>query len=289
MNQRKHALILLAPAILVVAFTTIYPLVSSFWTSFHVLNLAKSLDLGKFVGMQNYTDAFTDDPEFWTVMRVTATFVVIDVALTILAALGLAILLLRAGFGQTIVRTLIILPFAMSPALIGISWRFMLNPDYGAFARTLAAIFPFLTNVDYLASPSLAMAALISADVWHWAPYFTFMLMGGLASIPPETQEAARTDGASNWRVFRDITLPQLAPVLTVAVILKSVFALKVFDSIVTMTAGGPGRSTTTLAYFAYHIGFRDYDFGYAAAVAYVLTAMLFLLSLSYMRFTFRK
>ena len=289
MNQRKHALILLAPAILVVAFTTIYPLVSSFWTSFHVLNLAKSLDLGKFVGVQNYTDAFTDDPDFWQVMRVTGTFVVIDVALTILAALGLAILLLRAGFGQTIVRTLIILPFAMSPALIGISWRFMLNPDYGAFARTLAAIFPFMTNVDYLASPSLAMAALISADVWHWAPYFTFMLMGGLASIPPETQEAARTDGASNWRVFRDITLPQLAPVLTVAVILKSVFALKVFDSIVTMTAGGPGRSTTTLAYFAYHIGFRDYDFGYAAAVAYVLTAMLFLLSLSYMRFTFRK
>ena len=93
----------------------------------------------------------------------------------------------------------------------------------------------------------------ISADVWHWAPYFTFMLMGGLASIPPETQEAARIDGASNWRVFRDVTLPQLAPVLAVAIILKSVFALKVFDSIVTMTSGGPGRSTTTLSYFAYH------------------------------------
>ena len=115
------------------------------------------------------------------------------------------------------------------------------------------------------------------------------MLMGGLASIPPETQEAARIDGANNWRVFRDVTLPQLAPVLVVAVILKSVFALKVFDSIVTMTSGGPGRSTTTLSYFAYHIGFRDYDFGYAAAIAYVLTAILFLFSLSYMRFTFRK
>jgi len=201
----------------------------------------------------------------------------------------LAILLLRAGFGQSIVRTLIILPFAMSPALIGISWRFMLNPDYGAFARTIGAIFPFMHNVDYLASPTLAMGALISADVWHWAPYFTFMLMGGLASIPPETQEAARIDGATDWRVFWDVTLPQLAPVLAVAVILKSVFALKVFDSIVTMTAGGPGRSTTTLAYFAYHLGFRDYDFGYAAAVAYVLTAILFLLSLSYMRFAFRK
>lgn len=288
MNHRKLAIVLLAPAFLLVAFTTVYPMLSSFWTSFHVLNLAKSLELGRFVGVENYQEAFQFDPEFWTVMRVTASFVVLDVALTVLAALGLAILLLRAGFGQSLVRTLIILPFAMSPALIGISWRFMLNPEYGAFARSISSVLPFMHNVDYLASPTLAMAALISADVWHWAPYFTFMLMGGLASIPPETQEAARIDGANNWRVFRDVTLPQLAPVLIVAVILKSVFALKVFDSIVTMTAGGPGRSTTTLAYFAYHIGFRDYDFGYAAAVAYVLTAILFLLSLSYMRFAFK-
>jgi multiple sugar transport system permease protein len=289
MNNRKLALILLGPAILIVAFTTIYPMFSSLWTSLHFYNLARDLNLGPFVGLENYTYAFGEDPEFWTTLRVTAVFVLIDVSLTILAALGLAILLLRAGFGQTVVRTLIILPFAMSPALIGISWRFMFNPEYGAFARSIAAVFPFMRNVDYFASPTLSMAALISSDVWHWAPYFTFMLMGGLASIPPETQEAARIDGASNWRVFRDVTLPQLAPVLVVAIILKSVFALKVFDAIVTMTAGGPGRSTTTLAFFAYHLGFRDYDFGYAAAVAYILTAILFLLSLSYMRFAFRK
>lgn len=289
MKHRMLAFLLLAPAFLVVAFTTVYPMITSFWTSFHVLNLAKSVQLGRFVGVENYADAFTDDPEFWTIVRVTCQFVLIDVTLTILAALGLALLLLRAGFGKTILRTLLILPFAISPALIGISWRFMLNPDYGAFSRTIAAVFPSMLNVDYLASPRLAMAALVSADVWHWAPYFTFMLMGGLSSIPPETQEAARIDGATNWRVFRDVTLPQLAPVLTVAVILKSVFALKVFDAIVTMTGGGPGRSTTTLAYYAYHIGFRDYDFGYAAAVAYLLTATLFLLSLSYMRFVFRK
>ena len=289
MKTNRLAYGLLAPAAALVAVTTVYPMLSSFWTSFHILNLAKSLELGRFIWFENYTEAFVEDPDFWQVMRVTFMFVVLDVSLTILAALGLAILLLRAGFGKTILRTLLILPFAMSPALIGISWRFMLNPDYGAFSQTIAAILPFTRNLDYLASPMLSMAALISADVWHWAPYFTFMLMGGLASIPPETQEAARIDGAGNWRVFRDVTLPQLAPVLAVAVILKSVFALKVFDSIVTMTSGGPGRSTTTLAYFAYHIGFRDYEFGYAAAVAYVLTAILFLLSLSYMRFAFRK
>ncbi len=89
--------------------------------------------------------------------------------------------------------------------------------------------------------------------------------------------------------MFRDVTLPQLRPVLVVAVILRSVFALKVFDAIVTMTAGGPGRETTTLGFFAYQIGFRDYQFGYAAAVAYILTAIMFLLSLSYMRVAFRK
>ena len=289
MNNRRLAYLLLTPAVLIVALTTVYPLASSFWTSFHVLNLARSIDLGRFVGLQNYTDAFTDDPDFLEVLRVTFVFVVLDVAVTILVALGLATVLLRAGFGQTILRTLVILPFAMSPALIGISWRFMFNPEYGAFARTIAVFLPGTRDMDYFSSPALSMAALISADAWHWSPYFTFMLMGGLASIPPETQEAARIDGASDWGVFRDVTLPQLAPVLLVAIILKCVFALKVFDTIRTMTDGGPGRATTTLAYFAYQLGFRDYDFGYAAAAAYVLTAVLFVLSLSYMRFMFRK
>ena len=288
MNDRKFAAGLLAPAFLLVAFTTVYPMLSSFWTSFHVFNLAKSLELGRFVGLENYTEAPADYPEFWEVMWVTLKFVFIDVACTILAALGLAMLLLRAGFGQTILRTLIILPFAMSPALIGISWRFMLNPDYGAFARSIGAVLPFMRDFDYLANPGTAMAALVSADVWHWAPYFTFMLMGGLSAVPPETQEAARIDGATGWRVFIDVTLLQLMPVLVVAVILKSVFALKVFDSIRTMTDGGPGRTTTTLGYFAYQVGFRDYDFGYAAAFAYMLTAILFVLSLFYVRMAFR-
>ncbi len=288
-TEKRYALALLAPALALIALTALYPVASSLWTSLHQYDLAKSLSLGPFVGLDNYHEAFTDDPDFLDVLRVTGIFVILDVMATMLAALGLAALLLRAGFGQRVLRTLLILPFAMSPALIGISWRFMLNPDYGAFARTIAAVLPFTQGTDYLAHPVSAMAALLSSDVWHWTPYFTFMLMGGLASIPPETQEAARIDGASEVRVFLDVTLPQLAPVLAVAAILKAVFALKVFDAIVTMTAGGPGRSTTTLSYFAYQIGFRDYDFGYAAAVAYILTAILFALSCFYVRLAFRR
>ena len=154
MNQRKLAVVLLAPAFLLVAFTTIYPLISSFWTSFHVFNLARSLELGRFVGFENYT---------WTPSRTIR-----------ISGRSCASRHLRRGrrgaddpgraraspsccsepaSGRRVLRTLIILPFAMSPALIGISWRFMLNPDYGAFARTIAAVLPFMRNVDYLASP----------------------------------------------------------------------------------------------------------------------------------------
>ena len=142
-----------------------------------------------------------------------------------------------------------------------------------------------MADFDWFASAGLAMAALISADVWHWAPYFTFMLMGGLASIPPETQEAARIDGASGWRVFMDVTLPQLAPVPAVAVILKGVFALKVFDTIVTMRARPRHRDHDAgLLRLQYRISRLRH--GYAAAVSYVLTAILFLPSLSDMRFS---
>jgi multiple sugar transport system permease protein len=282
MSRRGGTFVLLAPAMLLVGATTIYPLGFSFWTSFHDWRLIKSLRPGAFVGFENYITAFTDDPVFWKVVEVTARFVFLDVTCTILAALGLALLLLRAGFAHSLLRTVLILPFAVSPALIGISWRFMYNPEYGAFQHSVAAVLPFMARTDWFASPGLATMALISADLWHWAPYFAFMLMGGLAGVPPETQEAARIDGASDLRIFFHITLPQIAPVLFVATILKTVFALKVFDLIVTMTGGGPGLETNTLAYFAYNIGFRDYDMGYAAAVAYVLTAILFGLSFSY-------
>ncbi len=288
-GDKGWAAMLLAPALLIVVATTVYPLLFSFDTSFRDWNLTASPRPGPYVGSDNYQQAFMDDPEFWRTVQTTAIFVVADVCFTILAALGMALLLLRPGPGKALLRTVLILPFAMSPALIGISWRFMFNPEYGAFQHGIGAVLPFMRDVDWFASPGLARTALISADVWHWTPYFTFMLMGGLASIPPETQEAAGIDGSNAWRVFRDITLPQLAPVLGVAVILKSVFALKVFDSVVTMTGGGPGTSTSTLSFFAYQIGFRNYDMGYAAAVSYLLTAVLVVLSLIYMRMVFRK
>ena len=272
---------------MVVASTAVYPLVFSLLTSFRDWRLMDSPLPGPFTGLDNY-QAAVDDPDFWSAIRVTVVFVTADVLMTIFAALGIALLLRGPGRAKAAVRVLLIVPFATNPALIGISWRFMFNPDFGAFKRAADLLVPALRPVSWLADPVLAMAALISADLWHWTPYFAFMLMGALATVPPETLEAARIDGAGEATVFRRITAPQIAPVLAVAVVLKTVFALKAFDTIVTLTGGGPGRATTTLAMLAYQIGFRDYDMGYAAAVSYVLTAVLVAISFLYVRLMFR-
>jgi multiple sugar transport system permease protein len=281
--------LLLAPALVFVGAMAIFPLVYSLVLSFRDWKLARSPLAGDFVGLSNYINLLTDDPDFLEAVRVTIFFVTTDVLVTVLVSLVAALLLHRAGRLNSLARTLLILPFVMSPALIGISFRFFLNAEYGVVAHVIGLLVPPLKDTVWLADASLSMAAIIASDVWHWAPYMTLVMLGGLASIPNESIEAARVDGASSWRIFRDITLPQLLPVIGVVTILKTVFALKAFDTIFTLTNGGPGNSTKTLAYFVYEQGFHYYDMGYAAASAYVLTAVLMVMAGFYLRLIFAK
>ena len=281
--------LLLAPALLFVSAMALFPLVYSFVLGFREWKLARSVTPGDWVGFQNYWYLLTDDPDFLEAMRVTAVFVVSNVSATLLVALGAALLLNKAGRINTFARVLLILPFVMSPALVGISFRFFLNGEYGIVHHLIGLVFPSMVDTVWLADSTLAMVAVVAADVWHWAPYMTLVMLGGLASIPKETEEAARVDGASAWAVFRDVTLPQLLPVISVVLVLKTVFALKAFDIIYTLSNGGPGRSTQTLAYLVYETAFNYYDMGYAAAAAYILTAMLLVASGFYLRLVFRK
>lgn len=281
--------LLLAPALVFVAAMTLFPLGYSLLISLREWRLAESTEPGRWVGLANYVALLTDDPEFLEALAVTAVFVVSNVAATLLISLGAALLLRRAGRIDSLARVLMILPFVMSPALIGISFRFFLNPEFGLLQHWIGVLVPPMRGVVWLADPWLAMAATVAADVWHWAPYMTLVVLGGLASIPRETEEAARVDGATAWAVLRDVTLPQLLPVLGIVLVLKTVFALKAFDVIFTLTNGGPGTATQTLAYFVYHAGFQYYDMGYAAAAAYVLTAMLLAAAAFYLRLVFRR
>ena len=283
MQDRLLPYWLLVPAFVIVLATTIYPLAYSFITSFRAWDMTESRSPQGFVGFDNYIYAASESA-FLNSLWVTFIFVIASVTLTVVLAMALALLLRRKGPMHTFTRIILILPFAMSPALIGVSYRFMFNPEFGVLAKGLGAIFPSLQGVPWLADPDLAMGILVLTDVWHWTPYMTFMCLGGLASVPKETEEAARIDGASNLRIIFGIILPQMRGVILVMAVLKTIFALKMFDQVVTLTGGGPGTSTETLAYFIFNVGFRWFDMGYASALAWILTAIMMFISIWYVR-----
>jgi len=289
MRDRWLKYILILPAALLVVGTAIWPLAVSLSTSFRDWRLTRSLIPGEFVGFEHYIVALTDDPDFANALSVTAAFVGIDVTITVLSSLGLALLLRRAGVLQSVARAVLILPFAVSPALVGISFRFMFNAEMGVFTWLAGTLVPWLRGFVWLADPWASLLVLVFSDVWRWVPYMTLVVLGGLAALPREPEEAARIDGATEWQVLRDVTLPALLPVLAVVAVLKTVFALKMFDQVVTLTGGGPGNSTVTLAYLVYNLAFRWFNMGYASAVAWILTAMLVVLAVFYMRLVLRK
>jgi multiple sugar transport system permease protein len=272
----------IAPAMLVVLGTTIWPLLSALTTSFRDWRLKRSPRPEQWVGLDNYVFA-VEEPEFWNALKVTAIFVTLDVVITVLAALTLALLLRKAGALQSLTKAVLILPFAMSPALIGVSFRFMFNGEFGVFTQLLNWI-PFFNGVIWLAAPGYAMAALVLSDVWHWFPYMTLIILGGLAAVPVETEEAAHIDGATPWQTLFYVVIPQLKGVLAVAIVLKTIFALKMFDQVVTLTGAGPGITTQTFAHYVYTIGFVHYDMGLASALAWVLTILLVAVGIIYIR-----
>ena len=289
MQDRRLKYALVAPAVAAVLLTAVWPLLDSLLLSFRFWKLSKSATPGGFVGFENYAWALLEEPAFWNAAAVTALYTLATVALSVCAALGVALLLAPGGKLRTIARALLLLPFAMSPALVGVSFRFMFNPEFGLFDAFFGALFPPLADVAWLANPVLAFSVCVMADVWGWVPFLAMVLIGGLSAVPRETMEAARVDGASSWRVFRDVTLPQLAPALGVAVILKTVFSLKTFDQVYMLTNGGPGTATQTMAHYAYFNGFKYYDMGYASAVAWMMVVPMLVLTFLYAKFFFRR
>lgn len=285
-NTLKYLLVL--PAILVVGLTTVWPMVESLRLSFTVGRLNKPGSLAQYVGWENYQWALLYEPAFWNSVWVTALYTVLTVVLTTFFALCLAMLLVRGGVLRSSVQTLLILPFALSPALIGVSFRFMFNPEFGLFDAFFGVMLPPLADVSWLANPTLAFAVCVLADVWGWIPFLTLVLIGGLASVPKETMEAAEVDGANSWRVFRDITLPQLKPVLAVVIILKSIFSLKTFDQVFMLTNGGPGTATQTLSHYIYFNGMKYGQIGYAASVAWLMVIPMIFLTYAYARYVFK-
>lgn len=289
MRDQTLKYLLVFPAVIVVFATAIWPLIESLRLAFTVGRLNRPGSLDQYLGWENFTWAFTQEPAFWNSVWVTASYTFWTVGLTTLLALGLAMLLAPGGKLRSGVQMLLILPFAMSPALIGVSFRFMFNPEFGLFDAFFGVLIPPLAEVSWLADPTLAFAVAVMADVWGWIPFLTLVLIGGLASVPKDTMEAAQVDGASGWRVFKDITLPQLLPVLAVVIILKAIFSLKTFDQIYMLTNGGPGTATQTLSHYIYFNGMKYGQIGYAASVAWLMVIPMVILTYFYAKFVFKK
>ncbi|MDR5761035.1 sugar ABC transporter permease [Caballeronia sp. LZ035] len=296
MSERFAKYGMVAPGLLIVLATALYPLITTFYLSFRNWNLGRSnesralwtpSDGWSQIGylFDNYTRALTD-PAMWNSALITAKFTILSVVLTVALSLAVAVLLFRGGAVRAVLRSMLVLPFAMSPALIGALWRFMANADFGLAGAVNRAL--HLRSIDLLGSPAGAFWLVLSSDVWHWTPYFALIFIGALASVPKESQEAAQIDGASATQVFFSITLPQLTPVLAVAMVLKGIFAMKIFDQVVMITNGGPGQATQTLTHFIYFQGFKYLNMGYASALGWLLVIPMMILTVLYVRLTQR-
>lgn len=284
-NQERHVKwVMLAPTLIILVCTTLYPFLYSFVTSFRFWKLTRSASPGKFIGLANYLRAF-GDAGFWNSVWVTVLFTIISVVLSMIIGIGIALILARATRLNTFMKSLLIFPFAMAPALKGFSWRFMLNPEYGVLDAMIDWVLPFLSDVVWLGEPYWAVFWLAMTEIWGWAPYIALVFIGALGALPQETQEAAKVDGANTWQIFWYITLPQLAPIIIMVGLLKTIFSVKMFDQVVTLTGGGPGRATETLNYYVYNQGFKFYDMGYASSLAYLLVTTMFIFAFIYVRF----
>jgi multiple sugar transport system permease protein len=264
----------LSPAMVVLLVMTIGPAIYILYTSFRNESILGGE--GRFVGLQNYESAMTN-PGTRQAFIVTILFVVVVVALQMALGLALALPLAGQAASNKVAATLMLLPFAVTPAVAAMIFRQLVNPNYGWIPYYLE----FLgapPNLDLLGNPASAWLVLIGLDVWQWTPFVALILMAGLNSLPHEPREAAMVDGASSWQVFRFITLPGLIPFLAIAIVLRTIQAFKTFDSFKILTGGGPGNSTEIINLGIYRVGLQTFNVGLASAMAVLL--LIFLLAI---------
>jgi multiple sugar transport system permease protein len=274
-SERTLALVLLAPTIAVLLALTIYPL-------FYSVKVSFQSESGAFT-FSNFSRLMTDQ-FFRSALAHTFLYAVVALTIEFLLGLALALLLHEAIRGRNLFRALLLVPLMLPPVVVGVVWRLMLNSNFGALNGTLKGFGINTEALTWTASPKLAMASVIIADVWQWTPFMFLILLAGLQAIPQEPYEAALVDGSSRWQTFRYVTLPLLKPAILIALLLRTMDLLRVFDHIFILTEGGPGFATETLSLYIYRTAFRFSNFGYAAAMSFVLLVLTNLISVAYIR-----
>ncbi|OHD27015.1 MAG: ABC transporter permease [Spirochaetes bacterium GWB1_66_5] len=268
-----------APGIVWVLVFTMFPLLYSLRLSFFRARLGMAQE---FIWLENFGRAFTDY-RFWAVLQVTVFFVVCDVALTVVLGLGLALLFHRPLRGQRVFRSIFTMPIFTAPIALGYLGLTIFHQEVGAVNTVLRAL-GMVHLPAWFSNAWLARLAITLVDIWQWTPFCFLVLLAGLQSLPDEVYEAALLDTSSGWGTFRYITLPLLSPVLFTVTILRVVETFKILDIPFSLTSGGPGMATQTYSYYVYLTGLRNFNAGYASALAYILLVVMMGISLFFFR-----
>lgn len=279
---KRDYLIFLGPTLLILVVMLAFPTGYVLLISLRDFQLTNPTAGNPFVGLENYRTLLSD-AAFFAALWKSVLFTVASVALTFGLGMGIALLLNRrdlSGIGLT--RTVILVPLILTPLVIGAMYRFMLERDNGIINEILALV--GLERIPFLASPTWAMISVILVDAWQWTPFAVLVLLAGLESLPVAPFEAAQMDGASRWGEFWYITMPLLAPVIAVVLLIRTMDAFREFDKIFIMTGGGPGTATQTLPIFLYRAGFQDFNMGFSAATGVVMLIIVTIVSAFYVR-----
>lgn len=287
-REQRQAWVLLAPMLLVMFLLTGWPLFRTIWLSFTDAALIGSDGAANLIGFDNYLYALTD-PDFVASIGRTLYFTVVSVVIEGVIGVLVALLLNQRFYGRNVLRVLVILPWALPTIVNAMMWRLNFNPDYGSVNALLTQLGVMDHYRSWLGTPTSALNAVMLADIWKNYPLVTLLVLAAMQSIPEDLYEAARLDGASALRRFRAITLPAIAGPLSVALVLRTIDAFKIFDIIYVMTRGGPVDSTKTLSFFVYQESFSYLRAGSGAAYAILMTLMCSLLIAIYMLMLLRQ
>jgi ABC-type sugar transport system permease subunit len=276
-------LLLVLPALVVLAGVILYPIGRSVLLSFQEAKLSAGALGTAWVGGENY-QRIPEDEAFAIALRNSAFFTAAEVMLVVAIALGVALLLNTKAGRHPLYITILLIPWAIAPVANAVLWKWILHANYGALNALVTGLGITDRYVNWLGTPAMALRMLLLADVWKSVPFIALLLLAGLQNIPAALYKAARLDGANAWQRFRYVTLPGLRTPLALAVVLQTIWSFKVFDLIFVLTKAGPADGTLLLNFLAYRVSFNFLDFGYGAAIANVIFVIMLLLAIVLIR-----
>ena len=274
LSDRAVAWIFITPTLLLLLAINIYPLIyaiSMSFTNFYANKLGREI---KWVGLKNYAKILGKEA-IWERMQITASFMFWTLLLQAIIGLSLALLLNKKFKGNELLTTLIVLPMMLSPAVVGVFWTYLYNPQVGLFNYIVNFFYDF-GSFDMIGSSNLAPWAIVIVDTWMWTPFTMLICLAGLRSIPNYLYEAAEVDRANRLQQFIYITLPSVLPFLLLALLFRGIENFKMFDMVVELTSGGPGSATELASIQLKREAFEKWKTGYSSAYAVILFVTIF-------------